>query len=394
MTSSYSLIEKKAHLKLEEIKEIIRLDYEGKLGQSVGLYDGDFGALLFLCKLIELDDKLMPVVEYFSQKFTQKLLSTSNSLTFCSGLSGCLYILEYFQRQDIMEVEIDQSINFDKILLKKLEVEMANNHYDILHGALGIGLYFLNKGDSKIVNKIIDYLLESAEVDKNKNIYKWKSKLNREGEIGFNISLSHGIAGIVVFLSKLIKEKSNRESDLEKMLLGAINYIDSQRLDDNYYSFFPYQSKQNQSESRLAWCYGDLGVGICYWTAGCALNDVELKSKAIDILLASTKRTSFEQTQIEDAGICHGSAGVCLIFRRMYIETNISEFHEASLYWLERTLDFAEFDDGLAGYKTNMGGIWQKDYSLLTGISGIGLVLASVILDDDQKWDEILLLSI
>jgi len=54
---------------------------------------------------------------------------------------------------------------------------------------------------------------------------------------------------------------------------------------------------------------------------------------------------------------------------------------------------YSEYKDGLVGFKTYMMGEWIGDYSLVTGISGIGLVLMSYIADDLQKWDEMLLLS-
>ena len=77
----------------------------------------------------------------------------------------------------------------------------------------------------------------------------------------------------------------------------------------------------------------------------------------------------------------------------MYIETKKIEFKEATDFWMEQTLNFSDHEDGLAGFKTYMQGEWIGDYSLLTGISGVGLVLISYITDDLQEWDEMLLLS-
>ena len=147
------------------------------------------------------------------------------------------------------------------------------------------------------------------------------------------------------------------------------------------------------SKGRLAWCYGDLGIGMALWQSGKAVDNKGWKEKGLEILLQSTKRRDLKESLVSDAGICHGSAGVALIFRRMYLETCIEEFNEATNYWITKTLDFAHFVDGLAGYKTKLASEWKCDYSLLTGISGIGLVLLSYIENNQQKWDEILLLS-
>jgi hypothetical protein len=94
-----------------------------------------------------------------------------------------------------------------------------------------------------------------------------------------------------------------------------------------------------------------------------------------------------------DAGICHGSAGIAMIYRRMFIDTKLDFFSCATKYWLNQTSNFSVFDDGLAGFKTCTGNNWENDYSLLTGISGIGLLFLSYLREDQQYWDEIFLLS-
>jgi len=95
---------------------------------------------------------------------------------------------------------------------------------------------------------------------------------------------------------------------------------------------------------------------------------------------------------IIDAGICHGSVGLAMIYRRMYIETDIEIFGEAVKYWIQVSLSFSKFDDGLAGYKSFYIDKWVNDYCLLSGIAGIGLMFISFLMDDNQKWDEIFLL--
>lgn len=73
----------------------------------------------------------------------------------------------------------------------------------------------------------------------------------------------------------------------------------------------------------------------------------------------------------------------------------MEECKEAAEYWIEKTLEMARFEDGAAGYKTWHGNDngFEKEYGLLEGISGIGLVLLSYISDTEPVWDECLLLS-
>ena len=113
----------------------------------------------------------------------------------------------------------------------------------------------------------------------------------------------------------------------------------------------------------------------------------------MDVLKKSTQRLSLTENRVVDAGICHGSAGIALIYYRLYIETQMREFNEATNHWLKQTINFSKYEDGLAGYKTSLIDELKCDYSLLTGISGIGLALISCIEKGNQEWDEMLLLS-
>jgi len=162
-------------------------------------------------------------------------------------------------------------------------------------------------------------------------------------------------------------------------------------------SFFPNYLLKNSShpilKSRLGWCYGDLGIGSALWQAGKTLSKIEWMNKGLEILLESTQRQSINENSVQDAGICHGSAGIAMVYRRMYLETSIDEFNEATKYWINQTLNFSYFSDGLAGYKTFEKNGCKLDYSLLSGISGIGLVLLSYKENDLQTWDELFLIS-
>ena len=148
--------------------------------------------------------------------------------------------------------------------------------------------------------------------------------------------------------------------------------------------------------SRLAWCYGDLGIASAFWQTGKNNNNTEWKQEAIDILLHTAQRLNTKENLIMDAGICHGAAGVAHIFNRFYKETGIKEFDEARWYWLDQTLQMAKPGTGLAGYQVwNHKAGWQNEYGLLEGIAGIGLALAGFLTEDvqDLDWDQCLLLS-
>ena len=90
------------------------------------------------------------------------------------------------------------------------------------------------------------------------------------------------------------------------------------------------------------------------------------------MLYHSTHRRTVEETQVFDAGICHGSAGVAHIYNRMWHYTKDPVFKEATDFWIQKTLDFAVHEDGVAGYKkyNPTTKAYENDYGLLEGRSG------------------------
>ena len=277
--------------------------------------------------------------------------------------------------------------------------DIHQQRYDFMHGALGVGLYFLKKGTNiEYIQELVDFLYATAEKDADNQIFKWESVVDYEKNItGYNLALSHGISSIIVFLSRVIESSIVDEKVIE-MLSNAVNYVLSQQKDFlQFGSYFPsYLSKDSSepiSKSRLAWCYGDLGIGIALWQAGKAVDKTEWKNKGLEILLQSVQRRNLAENYVQDAGICHGCAGIAMIYHRLFLETRRNEFREITYHWLKQTLDFSRFEDGLAGYKSLILNRWEHDYSLLMGISGIGLMLLSLLEDDKQDWDEMFLLS-
>ena len=116
---------------------------------------------------------------------------------------------------------------------------------------------------------------------------------------------------------------------------------------DKYGSFFPYitiESSESLSKSRLAWCYGDLGIATTLYQAGITFDRQDWVTKSLEIFrFAAVWRRDLEGNMVNDACLCHGSSGIGHIFYRMWYNTKISEFKEAADYWFEKTLELTPF---------------------------------------------------
>lgn len=388
--------------KLDLIAECIFAKIRKENEISLGLYSGEFGILLFLFYYSKYsqNDKHAMLTERYAKRLLKQLMQRTGYHTFCSGFSGILYLFDFLRENDFIDIDVNNNQPaLDNYIISRMRQDFQQQYYDFMHGALGVGFLFLKKGtNSESIQELINFLYQTAEKDTESHIFKWKTVISPEQNlIGYNPSLSHGTSSIIIFLSRVINSGMKDDKIIE-MLFGAVNYILSLQKDiAQFGSFFPHHTITNsqmpETKSRLAWCYGDLGVGLALWRAGEAIGNKKWREKGLEILLQSTKRRLSSDTFIVDAEICHGSAGIALIFRRMYLETRMEQFKDATDFWIRQTLLFSENEDGLAGFQTYMKGEWLADYSLLTGISGIGLVLISYILDDLQEWDEMLLLS-
>lgn len=364
---------------------------------AFGLYTGDFGILLFLFYYSKLfnDKRITSLIDAYLKYSWGKLISNLNSHTFCDGLSGILYLFEFLRENEFIDINLcDVEMHLENYLIREMKKDIQNQHYDFMYGALGTGLYFLKKNKEQPVLELVDYLYDTADKDVANEIFQWKSIIDiKTKQIGYNIALSHGISSIIIFLSRIIKYGMASDK-VSEMLHGAINFTLSQEIDFyTWGSYFPSMSKEKTGKSRMGWCYGDLGIAYSLWYAGNMMDKKDWIEKGMNILIDSTKRNSLTDNLVYDAGICHGSSGIAMIFRKMYLNTCMDIFLQASDYWVNKTIAFSNSEDGLAGYRSHTtDGYLNHDFSLLTGVPGVGLMLISYLFKDQQKWDEMFLL--
>ncbi len=391
--------------KIDSIAELYASQIDFPKG-SYGLLSGICGISLFLNEYSKVcgKEKYLFLAESHVESALNDIFNDPMPQgSFCNGISGVLYLLSYFERQNILKCDI--SCDVDDYLYSYLKIEIDNNHYDFLHGALGIAFCFLtrphhNSYTNKVISETLLFLQSNLILDETKRTSKWISK-NTKSEVEYNISLSHGMSSIVVFLLKMYQQAECYVKDgLKLMIENTVGYILMQEIDHNKYgSFFPYvaiESSKSISKSRLAWCYGDLGIATTLFQAGYILDRQDWIEKSLEILqFAASWRRDLKDNMVFDACFCHGTSGIGHIFYRMWCNTRIPEFKEAADYWFAETLKMARFEDGLEGFKiwNTLTHSYDNSYGLLEGVAGIGLALISYANETEPTWDECLLLS-
>ena len=179
------------------------------------------------------------------------------------------------------------------------------------------------------------------------------------------------------------------------MLNGAVRYLMSNRVDSKslgcWFASTSLECDEMLHRSRLAWCYGDLGIATALIEAGNTLGNLELVEFGKQVLLYSSIRRDTRANYVHDSSVCHGSAGIAQIFRTHGIHLNSPELIDAAMYWEADILNrVVKDDDGkhtLLYYDPEEGG-YVKRGGILNGPSGAGLYL----LGEDAHLNKLLLL--
>ncbi|MGB3949059.1 MAG: lanthionine synthetase C family protein [Bacteroidia bacterium] len=389
----------KCLLKVKEIEESIALQ---KI-ETISLMSGGSGIILFYLYLYKETKKEMYYkrAEHLVLILVDSLNKNKFSMDFATGCSGALWMLKHLSENNF--IEIPANFFDEKIisLMKDFSIsQIKNRKFDFLYGGLGPILFFIEDGwanESEFNEKILS-LLKNNSIENGDGVF-WDGSFFCEDEnLEVNLGLAHGIPSIIYFLVKLCSENKNK-SQHTIFLKKSVDWLLSNKIgNEKSISLFPtvIKNKDKHLNSRLAWCYGDLGIASILWQAGKVMKDDYIKNEAVDIMLHASKRTDLYENQILDAGICHGTAGVAHIFNYFFKETRIATFKEVGDYWISETLKMAKHtNSNVAGYKVWLGESrqWVDEYGLLEGGAGIGLVLLSYISDDTLSWDRCILLN-
>jgi len=369
---------------------------------SLGLLGGYAGVFLFVYfyyQYTKQEKHLRFLIKNF-ETFYNNIWRIKHS-SFANGYAGICWLIRFFEKEDVLEVsDVDEVLaELDSVITIFMLQELQNKNWDFLHGSLGVAYYFATvKNTNKFDNNLHTFL---QFLDKNKKIntngsYKWLSNtyVNSEKQaMVYNLSLSHGMAALIPFLTRLSDKPYN---DLTIDLLNnTILFFKDCINPSNFIATYPkwFELCDNSpSESPLYWCYGDPGIAQALYTAGVLSADKELSSLALTTLIKSTNRNDPNTEYINEACFCHGSSSLLHIYNRLYQKTNLDVFKNSALFWLNDTLGKGKKGEEYAGYNFFKTSDLTSNVSLLSGLSGVGLSLLAAIDTSEPSWDECVLL--
>jgi lantibiotic biosynthesis protein len=326
-----------------------------------------------------------------------------------SGFSGVAWTLEHLRGRLFEDSEEeDPGDDVASALVEHLSLSPWRGDYDLISGLVGYGIYALERmprpGGRECLERVVARLAETVE--RLPRGITWRTTpdlmIQRDRDLhpegNYNLGLAHGVPGVIGLLA--LAQAAGVEC--RDLLDGAVAWLLSCKLPADAGSFFAYNEDPAPSQteirsSRLAWCYGDLGIAASLLVAARALGEEGWQRQALEIARSAAQRTQ-ETSGIVDAGICHGAAGAAHIFNRLYQETGDPILREAALTWFDRSLDSFRQGEGYGGYLMYIPDEttaldWRKDPGFLTGSAGVGLALLAAATPVAPEWDRTLLIS-
>lgn len=276
------------------------------------------------------------------------------SMGLWTGYVGLGYLLNVYYDNENEEVlrKINAFIKYKTILLiKNIDVEkegVSQEYYDIFNGISCVGNYII-----EFDNKDINYIEYTA---------KWISELvlKKEGNLlfsGFHISkknirnihfknqfnngyvdlsLSHGVIGCLLFLTKSLKFH-NLESVKDAIYLIISEYLSF--IDQGNILYYPTllyldedKKLKRNNNVRCSWCYGVLGVLRVLYLATEQLKLIE-ENKIIINCIIKISTLDIDKLDLICPTFCHGYSGVYHIYNE-YLLDNI-KFNKEFLHLLE-----------------------------------------------------------
>lgn len=383
--------------------------------ENIGILDGVSGIIIFkiFYNKYHLRKEEYPEIQDLFDLIITKINNGKFLKTYCSGLSGFCWTLCFFKKNKLIEIE-DFLFDFleivDDILYTQMILDFNQGKFDVLHGALGYSKYFLIRyqieEDPDRKKTYYRYLLETIEFLEKISIreeekIKWTLPLSKDLNYNiYNFGLAHGIPSIINFLSNVLDCKIEIDRT-KKLLEGGVKYILSNKI-ENGLSIFPVGIKEtadyniNEDSSRLAWCYGDLGISFSIYNAGNSLKNDDIIMNADEIFKHTCYRTNLEENTIVDAPLCHGIFGLSLMYSKAFSYFKNSLYLGQSDYWMSKGIELFHLNgEGINNFYTinTLTENKKMDSGILEGLSGIGITIISKLYNIDSDWDSCLMLS-
>jgi hypothetical protein len=310
-----------------------------------------------------------------------------------------------------LDMEEELLAPVDEFLLNAMQQGIPKK-YDLISGLVGVGVFFLEReppdrfvaGISAVLQRLEKEAVWSdcgvAWPTRPPLLSRWFR--DQSGTGIFNLGVAHGLPGVIYLLSRIVSE--NVERDRSSVLLeGALRWLLAHQNPPGSESSFPgYVPSElacvpdarcrRPMTTRLAWCYGDLGVAAVLLHVAGQLGRADLRETARKVLRGCIAREAASNC-LEDISLCHGAAGVAHMYNRIYQSDGDTRYREAAIHWFRVALSMRKPGEGVGGVKSRLDGAEHPSPGFLTGGIGVALALLAALTPLEAGWDRRIALS-
>lgn len=361
---------------------------------------GTAGRAIFFCMLQRVmpDARWRRALDSLVDRIFEGLPQAMLHQGLYSGIAGVGWSVEFLAKNSgTLDLSPEATDEIAQCLLDFVRQSGPDVDYDLISGLAGIAVFALELRNKGLRKALLDGVIDALDrrSDSAHTGLRWKSPTyatTKNPDNVYNLGLAHGAPGVIATLSQ-VHCQGHRNPRLSRILAGAIDWVLSARLSDDHVGAFPAMAG-GQTPTRLAWCYGDAGVAAALYQAGCAMHVDRVVEQALQIAAKGARRP-FELCNVLDPGLCHGAAGLALIYSRLFEAQGSAELLEAANNWYQRTLQFVRQGKPIGGIQAfdPRDQTWRAEPGFLEGAAGVGLLLMSRVHPDTPAWDAPLLTS-
>lgn len=362
------------------------------------LYRGDAGIALAFAYLDAADPQevFANATARHCERAVAAIGATLHDASLHGGLAGVGWLLEHLRREGRCALEIEGAPALRDAVFVRLARPDAAMDVDLSTGVAGIGVYAVELGDLELLTAAVRRLGEQAE--RHDHGVAWRTRaaaLSEPYRTVFpdgvlDLGVAHGVAGTLAALSAA---SAASVVGARALLESAVDWLLAQPRPRDGVGRFATWGLDSAADvsARAAWCYGDPGIACALAAAGGVGVDAA-RAAAVETARMAALRSA-DTSRVADAAICHGSAGLAVIFARLSRAIGSAELQAATTTWTLRTIDYLE-RDGFGPHRMPAEPICFAGSGLLSGAAGVLLALLSVATHVGAAWDRALALSV
>ena len=317
-----------------------------------------------------------------------------------SGLTGMLAMLGTIKNNNLLEIDDNDLVQFDKMVYEWAMDELDNSNIDFFYGATGVLSYFEEQkklpGNHQYIDCLVRKIVQLLTANDAVIINKFYNKADERYEMEVNFSLAHGMVSLLNCMLD-IYDSGFDKYDLREHVKKSIDYIVD--ISEKTELTAPYcfvnalnlDSKKVLNQKRIGWCYSDLNILHLLYKGAQVLDNPVWKELADRHAPVVAGRVSLADARVEDAFVCHGSAGLYEYYQSLYNLSGQAVFQKVSGHWLEEAIKF--IDNTPKGFYTSKEFTSKAHvHSLFYGLTGVALCLMSAYNSNYSTWRSIIML--